>query len=66
MVYREEVYDAILNYEFGVMHYDRALSNITKVYVINQLFASEHPGYSDHLKKEVDHSHHLARYAKLG
>lgn len=66
VVYREEVYDTILNHGFGINNYDRELSNIITVFVACKMFSSEYSGYSDHSKRIVDHSHHLVKHDLLG
>lgn len=65
MIYTKSSYDRILNLDFGKGNYDRVMSKVLDVYVMAKLIAKEHSGYSDHLRREVDHDSHTAKYKFL-
>lgn len=65
VLYSSSVYEKIINHDYQKSNFDRETSNIIPFYVINKLFASEHPGRSDHAKKDVDYDHILKKYQLL-
>jgi len=65
LVYKSEVYNDILNFDFGTKQYDRALSLICKVGVLNKFIAIQNNGYSDHRKKIVNDDHYLNGFELL-
>jgi len=65
LIYRQEVYDQIINHDFGTTHYDRRLSSICKCAVLNQFIATQQNGYSDHRKKTVNDDHYLNGFKML-
>lgn len=65
MIYKYDSYDSIINHDFRIKNYDREVSKILDIYIMNKLIAKEYPGFSDHLNKEVNHDNHNAKYKKL-